>query len=196
MKIKKSYKLIGECFIFLLLIFFDQFTKYLAITNLKFKNPIILINNVFEFRYLENSGAAFGILKNKIIIFTIITIIVIVTILLIKHKINSLIYSDKIEKKLKNKFLLLDIILLILVSGALGNFIDRVRLDYVIDFIYFRLIDFPIFNLADCYVSISAFMLIFMFIFIIKDNEYQLLFFSKKMQIREVQTNGKHNSSK
>lgn len=183
MRIKKQYKIMLEILLLILLIFFDQLTKYMATLYLKSQPANVLINNILELRYLENSGAAFGILQNKILFFSIITLLIIVFILYLKIKINSTIYDKKVDSKLGNKFIVLDIILLLLAAGAIGNLIDRVKFNYVIDFIYFKVIDFPVFNLADCYVSVSAIILIFLFLFVFKDNEYGILFPTKKQRL-------------
>ena len=71
----------------------------------------------------------------------------------------------------ERKFLPLDILCVLLLSGAIGNFIDRVSQSYVVDFIYFSLIDFPIFNVADCYVSISAVLLFILVLFYYKEED-------------------------
>ena len=65
-------------------------------------------------------------------------------------------------------------------SGAIGNFIDRVRFGYVRDFIYFKLINFPVFNVADCYVTISVAIFIVLILFVYKENEFDFLSFKKK----------------
>ena len=57
-------------------------------------------------------------------------------------------------------------------AGAIGNLIDRISLKYVVDFIYFELIDFPIFNIADCYLTVSSFLLIILAIFYYKENDF------------------------
>ena len=62
------------------------------------------------------------------------------------------------------------------VAGAIGNLIDRVRLNYVIDFLYFKLIDFPIFNVADIYVTVAAFVLIFLILFYYKESELEAFY--------------------
>lgn len=182
MRIKKQYKLLIEIVVVLILLYIDQFTKHLAVLNLKSREAIVLIKDVLEFRYLQNSGAAFGILQNKIMFFASITVIIVAIIVYLKWKINNTLYVNNINEKMKKKFLFLDFILLFLIAGAVGNLIDRLRFDYVIDFIYFKLIDFPVFNVADCYVSVSAVILIFLFLFVFKDNEYGLLFPVKKQK--------------
>lgn len=120
----------------------DQFTKYLAVLYLKDRPPIPLIDGVLELRYLENRGAAFGVLQNQKIFFVIMTCLVMAAVLYVLWKMP-----------VTKKYRLLHVLGAVLMAGALGNFIDRLRLDYVVDFVYISLIDFPIFNVADMYVS-------------------------------------------
>ena len=69
----------------------------------------------------------------------------------------------------------------LLASGAVGNMIDRVKLDYVVDFFYFRLIDFPIFNVADCYVVIACILFVVLILFYYKDdNDFEFLNFKNR----------------
>lgn len=147
--------------IFILLTILDQFSKYLAVKHLK-KGSIPLIEGVFELSYLENKGAAWGILSGKISFFTIVTMIILIGIIYIIIKIN---------KNAGKKYFVLQILLTILSSGAVGNFIDRVGQGYVVDFLYFKLIDFPVFNIADCYVTVSVAVLLFMMLFKFTDEE-------------------------
>lgn len=152
------------------LIFFDQLTKLLAVKHLKGQNPFIIWENVFELRYLENRGAAFGIMQGQKVFFIIFTTIALVGITWFYLK---MIPAEK-------KYFFLDTISVLLFSGAIGNLIDRVRLNYVIDFFYFRLIDFPIFNVADIYVTVAAFAMFGLGLFYYKDEDYDLIFPSKK----------------
>ena len=73
------------------------------------------------------------------------------------------------------------IILMFVAAGAVGNLIDRIRLGYVIDFLYFELIDFPVFNVADCYITVSMFVILLLVIFFYKDEDYNLIW-PKKSQ--------------
>ena len=114
------------------LLFLDQWTKKIAITNLKDKNSFVILKDIFEFSYVENRGAAFGMLTGRVDFFVIITII------------NT--YSDSVNVK---GYKILQFDLVVLIAGALGNFIDRIFNGYVVDFLYFKLIDFPVFNVAD-----------------------------------------------
>ena len=152
-------------------IFLDQYTKLLAVENLKNQAPIDIIENVFQLHYLENRGAAFGILQNQKIFFVIIGIIILIVALFFYLKMPH-----------ERHFIPLRICLLLIASGAIGNMIDRIRLNYVIDFFYFELIDFPLFNVADIYVTLSAGLLIVLILFYYKEDDLEMLFklFSRK----------------
>lgn len=154
----------------IILIFLDQFTKLLAVKHLKEQNAFVILENVFELRYLENRGAAFGIMQGQKLFFIVFTSIALVGITWFYLK---MIPSDK-------KYFFLEIISILLFSGAIGNLIDRIRLNYVIDFFYFKLIDFPIFNVADIYVTVAAFAMFGLGLFYYKDEDYDLIFPSKK----------------
>ena len=146
----------------------DQITKYIAESNLYMKNDIDIIKNVLTLTYLRNNGSAFGMFSGKINAFLVLTIIIVV---LITYVI--------IRMPLNRRYLPLYIVCTMLVSGAVGNFIDRVRFGYVRDFIYFKIINFPVFNVADCYVTISVAMFIILILFVYKDNEFEFLSFNK-----------------
>ena len=70
--------------------------------------------------------------------------------------------------------------LIVIIAGAIGNFIDRVTKGYVVDYFYFKLIDFPVFNVADCYITVAIFIMLIMCFFILKDKELDYLIGSKK----------------
>ena len=151
------------------LIVFDQLMKYAAVINLKDKPSCVLIDNVLELRYLENRGAAFSMLQDKQIIFSIITIIFVIVAVYVLVKVP------------KNKFYMpLVVTVLFLFSGAIGNFIDRLSNGYVVDFIYFSIIDFSIFNVADIYVSLSVIDLVILILFKYKDADLDFVKTSKK----------------
>ena len=169
-----------------LLVFIDQITKYLAVIHLKGQPGIDIIPGVFRLQFLEggNTGAAFGILQGKFWFFFVMTIIVLVllTVFLLRTPRNR-------------HFLPLRITLLFLSAGALGNFIDRCYTyategyNYVIDFLYFNLIDFPIFNIADCYVTVSSIVLIVLFIFFYKDADLDLIWSKKEKVVEQEASN-------
>ncbi|MDF2611068.1 MAG: hypothetical protein K0R92_2542 [Lachnospiraceae bacterium] len=150
-----------------LLIAFDQFTKYLAVTKLMDQEPFVLIKNVFQFRYHENTGAVWGILNDKTYLLALVSFVIMIGILYFYIKIPS----DK-------RYDLLKIVIVFIAAGALGNFIDRIFRQYVVDFLYFELIDFPIFNIADSYITVAAISLIILSIFVYKEEDFEFL--SKK----------------
>ena len=73
-----------------------------------------------------------------------------------------------------------------LFAGAIGNMIDRLLYDYVVDFIYFVIIHFPIFNVADIYVTISTFTMVILFLFFYKENDFSFLSFRQQQKYREM----------
>lgn len=152
----------------LVLIALDQITKYLAITKLKGTNGITILKNILSFEYLENRGAAWGIFAGKTEFLLIITI---------AFSILLCVYILQIEKSLRNEtcrrglYTVIQTVLVVLVAGAIGNVIDRIRYSYVVDFIKLDFIDFPIFNVADCYVTCSSFFLLIIVIFFMKDDD-------------------------
>ena len=145
---------------FVLLIAFDRISKNLAIQNLR-GNEIELIPGVFSFHYLENPGAAWGMLPNAIWLFALITIIVIGAMIYFYGKIPF-----------ERKYILLRFTIIMLASGAIGNFIDRMIWHYVVDFLYFKYIHFPVFNVADCYVCIAAVLLMYCLLFRYKEEDF------------------------
>jgi signal peptidase II len=152
--------ILGISIVLILLVGLDQVTKYLAIVYLKSDGPIPIIKNVFELSYVENRGAAFGIMQNKGLFFVITTFIILAFILY---------YYRKIPKG--QKYNLLRWTLLVIVAGAIGNLIDRLYLGYVVDFFYFKLINFPVFNVADIYVTVGAILLLILILFVYKEDE-------------------------
>lgn len=146
-------------------ILLDQYTKMLAVKHLKNQSSIDIIENVFQLHYLENKGAAFGMLQNQKLFFIITTSIVLVLI--------CLFYINMPHTK---RLIPLRLCLIGIAAGAVGNFIDRIRLNYVVDFLYFELIDFPVFNVADIYVTLSAIGLILLILFYYKEDDLEALF--------------------
>jgi len=142
-----------------LLIILDQWTKYMVLLHIKPVDSIPLIQGVLSFTYHENRGAVWGIMQGQIPILIVSTVIILAVVLWIYSRIPD-----------TKKYLWLRIIAVMVTAGAIGNFIDRLFRHYVVDFIYFELIDFPIFNVADMYVVIAAFLLIFVSIFVYKED--------------------------
>lgn len=153
----------------LLAIILDQWTKHLASANLKGQSPVILVKNVFQLCYLENRGAAFGLLQNQRIFFLISALVILIAAIWIYRKLPF-----------HKRYLPLRLCIIGICAGAIGNMIDRVWLGYVVDFFYFNLIDFPIFNVADIYVTVSTFALVILILFYYKEDEFEDLFHRRK----------------
>ncbi len=126
----------------------DQISKFIAATYLTKVDTVPIIKDVLHLTYVENRGAAFGILKNHRWIFITVSALAIIVITVI-------LFKGAVENRLQCFSLAL------IVSGGIGNMIDRLLLGYVVDFIDFRLINFAVFNLADSIVCIGAGILIF-----------------------------------
>ena len=153
----------------LLLIFFDQATKGLAVRFLKGQEPFVIWDGVFELRYLENRGAAFGMLQGHQTFFLFTGLLVFAAALYFFRHVSA-----------DRKFFPIRMIAVFILAGALGNMADRLRLSYVVDFFYFRLIDFPIFNVADIYVSVGTAVLAVLILFYYKEEELNRLLDGRK----------------
>ena len=160
MKAEKRSLIVRFLIGFVILVGLDQWTKGLIVTYLKGKAPFVIWKGVFEFYYSENRGAAFGIMQERQLFFFLIGILVLGVIIYMLFRMPA----DK-------KYRPLCVCLLLVASGAVGNMIDRLGQGYVVDFLYFKLIDFPIFNVADCYVTIAAVCLILLVMFYYKDED-------------------------
>jgi signal peptidase II len=125
----------------------DRVTKYLAIEHLQKIDTFPLINGALHFTYAENTGAAFSILTGKqglLIIFTGMVIVVM---------------CFYFWREKEHMSVLSNAAMAMVIGGAMGNFIDRILWNYVVDFIDFRLIDFAIFNVADSFIVVGALLL-------------------------------------
>lgn len=137
------------------IVLFDQITKYFADLYLQNCDAVGMIPNIISLRYHRNSGAAWGILSDHRWVFMVISSLAIIVIIVF------LIYTRKHKQSR-----LLTISLSFFLGGGIGNMIDRVRLGYVIDFLRFDFIDFPIFNIADSFITIGA---VIMLLYLILD---------------------------
>lgn len=138
-------------------IFIDQLTKYLVLLNLRGRSPVILIENLLSFVYVENRGAAFGILQNKQWLFVVVTII----------SVSILLYVLILHYNKLSLWLIFSLSLIL--GGTIGNFIDRLRLGFVVDFISVKILNrfnFAVFNLADSFIVIGAIMLVIYIMFL------------------------------
>ncbi len=127
-----------------LVVIADQITKYLAVLNLREIDTFPIIKDVIHFTYVENRGAAFGMLKDHRWVFMIISSVVICIILYGMFKYRYYFHPLMMTG------------LSFCVGGGIGNMIDRVINGFVVDFIDFTLIDFAVFNVADTFVCIGV----------------------------------------
>lgn len=161
----KNIKKFAAVPIIILLLFFDQLTKLMAASHLKGRPNYSVFPGILEFTYHENTGAAFSTFLGKQGFLVTLTLL---ALLLLLWK-----YFQIPEGK---RYLPMQACFLMLISGAIGNLIDRLRNGYVIDFVYFVPIDFPNFNIADCYMSIGLVTLALFCFFYYKDAELDFLF--------------------
>ncbi|MBE6795082.1 MAG: signal peptidase II [Ruminococcaceae bacterium] len=147
----------------------DQLIKLLVVEYLKPILFIDIIDGVLRFQYVENSGAIFGSFSSHTIILTVVSIILLAVVIFIIA-----------TKKTKSR--VIDFFLLLMVSGGIGNIIDRIRLGYVVDFIEPLFVDFAVFNFADCLITVGAFsLMIYLIVDLIKDAKN-----SKKVSVTSV----------
>lgn len=153
----------------LVLLLLDQLTKYLALTRLKGNPAVVLIDGVLELQYVENTGMAFSLFQDRKVFILAMGFLVMAAILFFLFRIPE-----------GKRFRIVHVLLAALIAGALGNIIDRIRFDFVVDFISFVLIHYPVFNVADCYIVVSAILLFILFMFVYREEELEFLSFRKK----------------
>ena len=174
MSLKKKFLLFLDLLIIAGLITFDQYTKRWAKVYLKDKPAYNLINGILELNYLENQGAAFGMLPNQKVFFVFVAVVILSVVGYVLFKIPD-----------QKKYTILHFLFSLIVAGSIGNMIDRVRYDYVVDFIYFVRMNVPIFNVADIYATISAIVLLFLLLFIYREKDLYFISF-KQERYREL----------
>ena len=143
------------CFYAILTVFFvlaDILTKKAVVSNMKLHESLPVIKDVFHITYVRNTGAAWSIFAGKTSVLGVVSAVVVVA---------ALIFI--VIKKPKNKVLIASLSMII--GGGIGNMIDRFSLGYVIDFLDFKLINFPVFNVADIFVVCGATLLILYMLF-------------------------------
>ena len=145
----------------LFLIICDQVSKLAVLKYLKPIGTTVVIKDIFSLTYVENRGAAFGILQNSRWIFICATIIILAVLIIYKIK-------YKPQGKIINTSLCL------LISGAIGNLIDRIFRGFVVDMLEVTFIEYPVFNVADCFVVIGAVLLGIYIMFIYKEPEKEM----------------------
>jgi len=164
----KRFPYVAHTLVCLLLVFIDQITKYFARISLK-GTPKAIWDGVFELHYHENRGSIWGILQGKVDILLIASLFIFVL----------LIYVYIRMPKTKEYFPLFWV-LTVMLAGAIGNTIDRLFFGFVTDFLYVKLINFPIFNIADCYLTVCAFLTVLLVFTKYKDDEFTFLSLKRK----------------
>ena len=157
------------------IVLLDQWVKLLTLLYVKDTNGFYIINKVLKIFFVKNEGMAWGMLQNKQVLFIILTPIVLVALMYFYYKLPF-----------EKKFIIARICLLCLCGGAIGNLIDRIfngeKLfhGYVVDMIYVEIINFPVFNIADSFITVGFALMIFSMFFVYKENDFDLLFGKKK----------------
>ena len=162
------YYILAPLWVFALVLL-DQKLKAYAVAELKGTAGSSLIPGVLGLEYLENHGMAFGLLQNARWFFIVITILVFL--------VFALAYLAVPEKK---RFLPLSAGIVFMTAGAVGNFIDRVRLGYVVDYLKLEFITFPVFNLADCYLTWIAVVMALLLLFFYRNEDLEQIRLWKK----------------
>ena len=160
----KAMSMVINCIWIILLIVLDQITKLFAIAHLKNIDSISLIRGVFELRYLENQGAAWGMFSGARFFFVVFACLLSIVFAYIYFNMPT-----------ESKYNWMKLVIVLFISGALGNMIDRVVNGFVVDFFYFSLIDFPVFNVADIYITCGAFLFVILILFYYKDDDFSFL---------------------
>lgn len=143
--------MIGYIVLIAIGVLLDQWTKMLVVNHLALGETKPVLDKIFSLFYLQNKGAAWGILEGQRLFFLVITIAVVIVLV-------YLIYLNR------NNGILVNLSYALIAMGAIGNGIDRYRLGYVVDMIQLEFIDFPIFNVADMCLTVGVILLISYFI--------------------------------
>ncbi len=149
----------------IIIVALDQAVKALVVAHMAVGESIPLLDGVFHITYVRNAGAAWSSFSGKTFFLLAVTVIILVLLVGLYFKVCKV--GGYKDIKLLSIFVF---------GGAIGNMIDRVRLGYVVDMFDFCLINFPVFNVADIFVTCSMIVLIFLVIFKYKDEDFDLLF--------------------
>jgi len=175
--VNKKLRTIISIVLGIILILFDQFTKKLTVQNLKGQPAFVLIEGVLELDYLENRGVAFGMFQGQRWPILLTGILLMAVILWVIAKLPE-----------GCKYDVFQFILVFIAAGGIGNMIDRFVLGYVVDMISFVLINYPVFNVADCYVVCGTIALFVMFLFVMKDEDFAFLSFKRSHEAEKKET--------
>lgn len=166
----------------------DQWTKYLTIQHLSDGHEVKFIGDAVVFSYMQNRGMAWGFFQNAQFVLCLLTVLAIAVIIFLY-----------VRTPFEKEYRPIRIAEVMLVGGALGNLIDRIfRFDpaeggtyfhgYVVDMIYVKAINFPVFNVADIFVSLAFLSFLFLLVFVYNEDEFNKCFgnFKKKEAVKET----------
>ena len=131
----------------------DQITKYLVVANIDLHGYVKAIPSLFHFTYIQNDGAAFSMLKGQQWLFAVLFVVLTVAVI-------WEFYKKKLGFTAFEKWCIVAIW-----AGGLGNMIDRVRLGYVVDMVNLEFMNFPVFNVADCFITCGCIALMVSLVF-------------------------------
>ena len=162
-RIEKS-KMAAICSVIVVVaVVLDQLTKHEAVVRLSDGTSYPIIYEILELYYIVNTGSSWGMLAGQKALILCISVVIIALCIYLMAKCPE-----------DTKFIPFNVCLSMIIAGGIGNGIDRIRFSYVIDFIYFKAIDFPVFNVADIFVTCGAFIFILLILF--RYNEKDLEF--------------------
>ena len=143
----------------------DQMSKKLIVSNFKLNQVVPVIKGFFNLTYVRNYGAGFSILQHATAFLLALTVIACILGTLAGYIVSLVIACIVLLYLLvttDKKGLLSKVCYLLIISGAIGNFIDRSRFSYVIDFLDFKIFgyDYPVFNIADSFITVGCVLLI------------------------------------
>jgi signal peptidase II len=167
-----KYKL-WAVIVFPILLFLDQFSKEWVREHLK-TDAKVLIEGVLELRYSENRGAVWGFAQGSVAIMAAVSIVIFLLVLFFYVRLPA-----------KKIYLPMHILSVLILAGAAGNLIDRILMKFVTDFIYIRLINFPIFNVADMYITVSAFLLVVLSLTLYREEDWGFIKIHSKKKKEE-----------
>lgn len=158
-EVEMKKRLLGLALVLGLLLV-DQASKLCAVHFLQGKPSQPIIPGVFELKYIQNTGSAFGLFAQSGHLVVVLTLLLAAFLVFLYFKMP-----------LTREYRMYRVFMLVLVAGGLGNIIDRFTRGFVVDFFYFSLIDFPVFNVADCYITVTA---VCLFVYCLRDKEGRL----------------------
>ena len=166
---KKTKSLIFAFIGILILLTVDFISKRLALEYLVRGMRINLIKGILGLHYVENTGAAFGVLSGKLLPIVLLTPLIVILVMCL--------YVKSIDKARLKAF---RIFCLLFVAGSLGNFVDRVFYGFVVDFFEFQFVNFPVFNVADIYLTFSTLLMLALILFYYKEEDWDFIKREKK----------------